>query len=64
MDTWRVDRFVEDMEYREDRQRQQELEKNRKELRYNLRYHRRAISDFKELVRSGRNPADFLVGEW
>lgn len=64
MDTWNSKDWVSDLEYAEDKDYEKELQRNKEELRYNIKQNKRAMKDFYEHFRSGRNPADFLVGDW
>lgn len=64
MDTWEVQNYVSDLEYRESKALEAEYAKNRAELRYNVKHHKKAFEDFREYVRSGRNPTDLLIGDW
>lgn len=64
MDTWGKGNYADNLEYLEDTTREKLYAENRADLRYNLKHHKRAINDFHELVRSGRNPAEFLAGNW
>ncbi len=64
MDTWGSGDWVADLEYREQKSKDLEYDKNKQDLKYNIMQYRKAFADFKEEVRSGRTPADFLRGEW
>lgn len=64
MDCWNTKNYVDDLEYREDQAKDKEYTKNRAELRYQIKHHRSAFKDFQEQIRSGRNPLDFLAGNW
>lgn len=64
IDTWTNKSWVSDFEYREEDMLERERAKNREELKYKIKFHKKAFSDFQEFVLSGRNPADFLGGDW
>jgi len=64
MDTWNTKNWASELEYQEDKQRDKAYDENRANLRYAISQHKRAMSDFYEHIRSGRNPAEFLSGNW
>lgn len=60
MDTFQKDHWVHDLEYREDKAREEALEKAKEALKYAMKQNRTAAQDFYELVRSGVSPARIL----
>lgn len=64
MDTWGIKDWVNDLEYREAAAKEKEFKNNREDLTYAIKQYRRAFADLREEIRSGRNPADFLEGNW
>lgn len=64
MDCWNTKDYVKDLEYQEDKAKDKEYSKNREELRYQIKHHRKAMQDFQELLKSGRDPLEFLSGKW
>lgn len=64
MDTWVNKDWVSQLEYDEAKSKDRAHEKNREDLKYRMLQYRRALGDFKEEVRAGRSPADFLRGTW
>lgn len=63
MDTWRPDHWIHDLEYGEEQRRQAMRVKAQEELKYAMKQNKRAFQDFKELVRSGHNPARIMAGK-
>ncbi len=65
MDTWSngsAKNFNRDLEYAEAKHREAAKQKNKEELRYNLKQHKREWREFADLVSQGVNPGAVLNG--
>lgn len=63
-DCWAVKDWVSDLEYREDESYNRELDRNQSDLKYHIKHERRAMRDFQNELKSGKNPLQFLGGCW
>jgi len=61
MDTWRDDHWIHDIEYREQKAREERRNAVREELTYALKQHKGVFRELKERVRSGQNAAKILT---
>lgn len=65
MDTWangELKNFSRNLEYSEAKHREKEEKKNRDELRYNIKQHKREWREFAQLVSQGVSPSQVLKG--
>ncbi len=60
MDVWNKKHWINDLEYLEDKKKEEGLEKAQKNLSYNVKQERKAWKDMMEAVRSGQSPAQIL----
>lgn len=63
-DAWAVKNFTRELEYIEDKAYDRQLDKNQDDLRYNIKHERKAMRDFQDLIKSGKNPLEILGGAW
>lgn len=56
--------FCKELEYQEDKSYDKALDANKADLKYRTKYYRKAMADFKEALRSGRSPLEYLSGRW
>ena len=62
MDAWdNKQHWIHDIEYLENKKQEENEAKARKELRYNIKQNQKVFDEFKELVKSGVNPAQVLT---
>lgn len=65
MDTWEQEGdWVSNHEYKRLKYREEQDRKQKEEMRYNMRQHKRELREFKEEVASGVNPMDFFWGQY
>lgn len=63
MDTWNnKDHFVHDLEYKERVQMQKVQDRADAELDYAFKHYKKEFDDFREMVRSGKNPGRIVLG--
>lgn len=61
MDTWKGDHWWHTQEYALAKKQDETEAKAMEEMKYNIRYNRKALKDFMEMVRSGQNPAQIIT---
>lgn len=64
MDCWNTKNWVDQFENAESTMRDKAYAENRANLRYAVKQNKRAFSDFRELLRSGKPIAEILQGKW
>ena len=64
MDAWAVKDWVKKFDEASVAARDKAFAENKADLKYAISQYKRAFSDLRDEIKSGRNPADFLAGNW
>lgn len=63
-DCWATKNWVNELEYSENKAYEKKLDKDQDDLKYRIRHEHRAMQEFQDLIKAGRNPLEYLGGVW